>query len=303
MPRTIQLGLLLITILSLESIAQKRVAFTIDDVPTPSTSPVEISNRFLSKIDSMGIPATIFINEERVRVDKHQKTLEAWLKHPLITPGNHTFNHPRYSITPFDQFIQEVKDGERLTRPLAEKYNKELKHFRFPFNDLGKDSAQHILIENALHELNYQISPFTVESSDWMFNALYTRHIKKGELEKAKAIGEQYVNATMDYFDHFEELSQEMFNRDIAQIYLCHDNLLNLHYAPEIITQLKARGYEIISMDEALEDEVYALPTFYYKKYGVSWFYRWMQDSDLIDQYMRAEPDLSDAYKAYENRN
>ena len=122
-------------------------------------------------------------------------------------------------------------------------------------------------------------------------------------MEKAKAFGEQYVKATLDYFNHFEQLSERLYKRQIPQIYLCHDNLLNLHYAADIIKELKARGYEIISMDEALQDEVYQSPTFFYEKYGISWFYRWMQDEDLRQQLMRQEPDLSDAYQAYENGN
>ena len=107
------------------SFAQKKVAFTIDDVPNAKKAPIEISSSFLKKIDSMQIPTTIFINEGKIKTSEDAKTLESWIKNSLVTPGNHTLKHARYSTTPLNTFLKEVTDGEKLSRALVKKYDKD----------------------------------------------------------------------------------------------------------------------------------------------------------------------------------
>ncbi len=76
-------------------------------------------------------------------------------------------------------------------------------HFRFPYNDLGIDSLQHAKIDSVLAMKNYVSSPFTVESSDWMFNYIYEYYLSQSNFKKAKEIGELYVSKTIDYIHFF----------------------------------------------------------------------------------------------------
>ncbi|MNX97836.1 hypothetical protein D3C86_1302180 [compost metagenome] len=164
---------------------------------------------------------------------------------------------------------------------------------------MGKDSLQRKEIENYLDKKGYQITPFTVESTDWAFDIAYEYYLAKGDKANAKIIGEKYVNKTIEIFDFFEAQSELQFHRQISQIYLCHDNSLNADYLPKIIRLLKAKKYTFISLDEALKDKVYQQKNNYHKKWGISWFYRWMTSQGEIRRVMKKESNNEEIEKLY----
>lgn len=297
--------ILLICLTSFQiAIAQKKVAITMDDIPnTTLFSKENHTSRLLQLLDEQQIPIAIYINEKKLykgdQVEKNFALLHDWIQKEYITLGNHSFSHARYSTTGFKNYREEVIKGESITKELAKEYNKPLIHFRFPFNDLGKDSTQQVAIRSFLNKKGYRISPFSVESSDWMFNAIYKHYLENNQPEKAAQIGNQYVTTTLAYFDFFENVCQEQYGRAINHIYLCHDNLINTDYLEAILTGLNQKGYEFISMDEALTDEVYNQPNHYYKKWGVSWLYRWMDNKEDRIKYMRSEPFPTEVENTY----
>ncbi|MGF1671720.1 MAG: polysaccharide deacetylase family protein [Balneolaceae bacterium] len=283
---------------------QKSISITIDDVPnTTNYQKDNISPVLLHVLDSLNVPFTLFINEGRIQkngfTDINKELLKKWIAHGQALIGNHTYGHSRYSEVGFDNFVKDIEQGELLTRQYASMYNKEVRYFRFPFNDLGKDSTQHLQIRAYLKSRDYVIAPFTIESSDWMFNDVYQYYLDNEEPEKAKAIGEHYVNKTIELVKFYETLSETIYNRPIKQIYLCHDNAINAVYLADIITRLKKMNYEIVSFEESLTDPIYKQEDSYYKKWGVSWLYRWMNTQKESVDWMKQEPDLSEIEKTY----
>lgn len=283
---------------------QTKVALTIDDVP--NTRKYERDNfnaTLLNRLDSLSIPITIFINEGAIyktdSVTKNSELLRKWIQTELVFPANHSFSHSRYSDVGLDSFKVDVIKGEYLTKELIKGVNKELNYFRFPFNDLGKDSIQQKEIEIFLDSKGYKIAPFTIESSDWMFNYIYKFYLTSGDTIKANEIGKLYIDMTIQYFDFFDSLATKQYGRSISQIYLCHDNSLNADYLPQLIEILKTKKYQFISLVEAMDDPVYKQPNKYYEKWGVSWVYRWVANSKKRTQLMQKEPNIDNIYKLY----
>jgi len=283
---------------------QKSIAITIDDVPnTTKYQKDNFSPILLYALDSLKVPFTIFINEDKVYrtelVNKNKVILEQWIKNNQVIIGNHTYSHSRYSEVGFESFVKDIEKGDSLTKQYAAKYNKGLKFFRFPFNDLGKDSIQHLQIREYLKSKNYTIAPFTVESSDWMFDTVYQHYLDNGEIEKAKEIGELYVNKTVELVNFYEAMTTKIYGRFVKQIYLCHDNDINADFLPEIIKRLNKEDYEVISFEESLTDPIYTQEDTYYKKWGVSWLYRWMDTQEERVKWMKQEPSLSEIEKIH----
>ncbi|MEW5676639.1 polysaccharide deacetylase family protein [Flavobacterium enshiense] len=279
---------------SLITKGQLRVAITVDDVPNKTFfikdkgEPV-----LLNTLDSLKIPVGIFINEGKLFQEDsliRRNHLDNWANRNYVTLGNHTFSHLRYSDVGFDAFTADVKKGEIISRGLARKNGKNLKYFRFPYNDLGKDSLQHQAIKDFLKQNNYQLTPFTIESIDWMYNYVYEYYLSQNERQKAQETGQAYVAITLAYFEYVEKLSQEKYGRDIRQIYMCHDNILNAVYLPSILEALRLKNYKFISLKKALKDKVYQQKDYYTKKWGISWVYRWMDNAKERTSLMKAEP-------------
>lgn len=275
---------------------QKSIAITIDDVPNISKYKNNQPLLLINLLDSLKIPFTIFVNEGKIYKTKqhhrNKKVLQKWIRNPQATVGNHTYNHTRYSEVGLKNFIQDIEQGENLTKKYATASSKTIKYFRFPFNDLGKDSIQHLKIKNYLKSKNYLITPFTAESSDWMFDKVYQYYLNQGDTEKAKIIGEQYVNKTIELIKFYDNMANTIYGRSINHIYLCHDNMINSHYLGQIITLLKQENYNIISLEESLKDPIYKQKNEYYKKWGISWLYRWMDTQSERIKWMKKEPSL-----------
>ena len=283
---------------------QTKVSITIDDVPNTRQYYADgFRSKLLEQLDSLQIPIAIFINEGLIAknesIDENKELLNEWVAKPYITLGNHSYSHLRYSEVGVDSFKVDLLKGQILTKDLANQYAKPLQYFRFPFNDLGKDKEQHLQMGRILDSLGYINTPFTVESSDWMYSYIYDYYLEHGEQEQAKTIGERYVSTTLKYFQFFDSLAMKLYGRKVSQIYLCHDNAMNAKYLPEILMQLKDKQYQFVSLEQAMTDSVYNQKDLYHKKWGISWFYRWMDSQEERVKWMKAEPNTAEVDSLY----
>ncbi len=74
---------------------------------------------------------------------------------------------------------------------------------------------------------------------------------------------------------HHEDQARRTLGREPAQVLLLHANWLNAERLGPLVRMFRQRGYEIVTLDEALEDPAYALPDTYIGKRGMSWLERW----------------------------
>lgn len=298
----------LTSIFCVSILGQLKVAISIDDVPNTSKYERDcFQSVLLDKLDSLKIPVSIFINEgliyKTIHVSENFDLLNRWAQKEYVTLGNHGFSHLRYSEVGIDSFTEEIDEGDSITRQLSKLYNKKLFLFRMPYNDLGKDSLEQSKITDLLESREYLIAPFTIESSDWMFNYLYEYYLRNNKRIEADSIAQTYLEITIDYFAFFDSLALNQYGRRINQIYLCHDNSLNADYFEVLIERLSDKGYSFISIDEALKDDVYTQSNCYNKKWGISWMYRWMKNNKERIQLMQREPDFTNVYERYESIN
>jgi peptidoglycan/xylan/chitin deacetylase (PgdA/CDA1 family) len=278
------------------ALAQKKVSITIDDVPNARLYAKEgFRSRLLQEIDSMKLPVAIFINEVRIfdvgDADKILNIFDKWVGNPNVIVGNHGYQHRMYSSEGIDSFKIDVLQGESITKPIARRHNKGENYYRFPYNDLGKDATEHKQAADFLKSRGYTLTPYTMHSDDWLVTELYEYYRANGRTKDAARIGQAFVDFTLKNFDYIESITDKKLGRNVSQIYLMHDNLLNADYLGVLITALTKRGYTFITLDEAMKDPVYSQQDFYDQRYGVSWVYRWIKDEQQRMQLMRAAPD------------
>ncbi|MFC5047663.1 polysaccharide deacetylase family protein [Aquimarina hainanensis] len=288
----------------LQSLAAQKnfVSITIDDVPNVQLlEKTNFSSELLRKIDSMQLPVAIFINEGFLYQNKnyHQNynQLVQWITNKNVTSGNHTYGHTAYEQ--YSSFTEDIIKGAVITKEVLAQQEDSLKYFRFPYNNLGKDSISQKKMAHFLSRKGYTITPFTIESEDWLFNTLYENALQKKDFKNARYIGDTYLSYTLNVFEYHQKLSQDQYKRNIRHIFLCHDNVLNTDYLPKIIKHLQSKEYRFISIKEALEDPVYSSKNTYYKKWGISWMYRWIQDPKKRSKLLKAAPDNKEMNKMY----
>lgn len=288
MKKTVVLFLIFSSSLSL--LAQKQVAFTVDDLPFVMEMSLEDAQKstdnLMKHFKSYNVEAVGFVNEHFIlrfgSVDARTKLLEEWVKsgHEL---GNHTFSHPSFNETSLEDYTEDFIKGEAISTKL---YGKPLRYFRHPYLHTGNDSTKIFGFDDFIKKRNYKIAPVTIDSYDWYYNKVYVDALKAGDTQLAQEIGEEYLEHTLKCFEYFEKLTLEVVGRPMKHIFLCHVNRLNADYMGKILSALKSQQYHFINLEEALKDEAYQKPVSIEANRGV-WLHRWRL-TDKINSALKA---------------
>jgi peptidoglycan/xylan/chitin deacetylase (PgdA/CDA1 family) len=283
-----RLLLLALLLIATPVAAQTRaVAVTFDDLPYQAAEAqlcdparaMALTGDFLAMLAPLETHATAFVNEGKVceaqRAVLLPRILGAWLD-AGIDLGNHTFSHPNIHQMTAEAWLADVDRGEMVTRPLLSTRGKALRYFRHPFLFTGETAEKKAAMAAGLAKRGYTVAPVTIDNNDWMFAALYRKAEAAGDKAEMTRIGEAYVAHMTTVLDFFEPYSAELTGgREPAQVLLLHASSLNRDWYPNIQALFVARGYRLVSLDEALKDPVYAMPETWVKANGVSWLHRW----------------------------
>jgi peptidoglycan/xylan/chitin deacetylase (PgdA/CDA1 family) len=264
---------------------RRQVAVTFDDLPltgdggkTTLGELRELTSKLLRTFTANKIPAIGFVNERKLQHEGEHAARVAVLK--MWTDagyelGNHTFGHASLYRTPLAAFQQQVIDGEPVTRSLLAARGMKLRYFRHPFLNTGPDLQTKEAFEKFLAARGYRVAPVTVDNAEWIFAQAYAQATQRGDRETARRIADEYVPYMERMFEFYERMSVELFGREIAQTLLVHANSLNADHFERIVAMLKRRGYEFITLDEALKDKAYEHRDTYTGAVGISWLQRW----------------------------
>jgi peptidoglycan/xylan/chitin deacetylase (PgdA/CDA1 family) len=263
--------------------AQRQVAVTFDDLPfargpNDVESVRQSTRRILDVLQVRKVPAIGFVTESKIHVpdevDERIGILQMWLDAGM-TLGNHTYSHLSLNDTPLAKYEDDVIKGEVITRRLMEGKGLDLQYFRYPYTRSGPTAEIKSAFLDFLHERGYRIAPFTVENSDYAFNAVYVQALEDGDRELAERVRSAYLDFQDTIFGFFEELSVKLFGYEIKQILLIHANKMHADSLDALLAKLAERGYRFISLDEALKDKAYQTPDEYVGPSGPSWLHRW----------------------------
>ncbi|MCA1631057.1 MAG: polysaccharide deacetylase family protein [Acidobacteria bacterium] len=291
--------------------AARRVAVTFDDLPmtgdagrSTGEGVLETNKKIVDALKASGVPAIGFVNERGLGAAEQReartRALRAWLDAGMEL-GNHTYSHKSFYRTPLADFEQEVIRGEPVTRQLLAERGKRLRYFRHPFLNTGRTLASKRAFEKFLSARGYAVAPVTVDNSEWIFAREYADALAKNDSEKARRVAEGYVPYMESMFEFYEKLSVDLFGREIPQVLLVHANQLNGDHFSEVIEMIGRRGYEFVSLDEALSDPAYRSRDDYVGAVGISWLQRWLvtrgkefRKEPSMPEYMRQfDPDYS----------
>lgn len=298
MARFVLLVSAILFLLPVSAQEQRTAAITLDDLPYAGQSLDDArhaTSALLEALAAHGAFADVFIEGRRVEVDgeadARRDLLRRWRDagHAL---QNHGYSHLRYSKTTIPKYLEDIERGYRVVADLLAEApsSGRVRFFRPPFNDLGKTSAPRAALLKSLGERDVRLAPFTVEHSDWMFNALYEDALARGDTAMARRIGQAYLAQLDTAFAFAERLSIKTFGREIPQVFLIHANRINADYLDTMLERLSARGYAFVSIQKAVSDPAYATPDKYVAQWGISWIHRWRVGLGLPN-LLREEPE------------
>jgi peptidoglycan/xylan/chitin deacetylase (PgdA/CDA1 family) len=262
------------------------VAITIDDLPLAGegwtgndlSTVRSINARMVKALRAHGATAIGFVTERDLHVpgemDARVAILRGWLEAGLEL-GNHTFSHFGLQKTPLREYEDDVLHGEVITGRLLAERGREMRYFRYPFNQTGPDAETKNAFLEFLEIRGYRVAPFTVEHGDYIFDRVYGDALREKDDDLAARVRTAYLEHLDVAFAYAESLSLDTFGREIPQVLLIHVNRINGDCLGQMLDRIQERGYRVVSLDAALEDPAYRTEDAYVGPWGISWLHRW----------------------------
>ncbi len=304
----VRLGLLFVVIAGLLAAQRKQVAVTIDDLPWAQSLEGQCdydrltaqTKRLLAPIRADHMPVTAFAiagNCPNLSDDQYRAVLRQWMDAGAQI-GNHTYSHRGLNTSPIAEYEADIlKADEKLRRLTGQE---KIEFFRSPMLQTGPVPETKERLESFLAAHGYRQSPVTFDNSDWMFAYVLAHARKRSDETLAQRVKAEYVPYMESVIAFFEKRSVELVGRDFPQILLIHANDLNAELLPDLLGMLRKRGYDFISLPQALQDPVYGMQNTYAGTGGFSWIHRWTKSVPRPD-LKGGEPDeprwLVDAYE------
>lgn len=280
----------------------RTVAVTFDDLPTVSVMPqtpesrLRITTDLLAALAAHHVPATGFVNEDKLGEwgfadSQRVALLRTWVGAGLDL-GNHTWSHVSLHQISLEQYLQEIVQGDVITRALLQDAGRVPRYFRHPFLHTGRDSTSRDSVTHFLTAHGYTVAPVTIDNSDYIFAAAYDRLSAANDTFAADSVVSIYADYLMQNVRYYEKQSMDLMGRELSQILLLHANRLNAVAFPQLATALTAHGYSFITLDSALSDSAYRRPDHFFGAGGISWIQRWALTDGRKGAFFDGEPEV-----------
>jgi beta-lactamase regulating signal transducer with metallopeptidase domain len=185
------------------------------------------------------------------------------------------YRHIWFYDSSYEDYVANVEKNETITKKILAEKNLPLRYFSYPYLNTGKSAEDRVKFETWLGTRGLTPVKYTIDNSEWMYSYAYDMARNDNDIGTMTEIRVSFIKYMSQMFDHYEAYSQEMFGRDIAQTMVLTPSRLVADSADDLFGMISKRGYQFVSMEEALSDEAYKTQENFNGKSGISWFERW----------------------------
>lgn len=286
--------------------SERRIAITIDDLPWASFGGLDDARiearhqRLMAALDTAGVPVTGFVNGDKLEsggrvLPGRLRMLVDWLDrgHAL---GNHTYGHVDLHAVGLDAYKRAILEGERELRPLLAQTGTAPRWFRHPYLRAGRSADDRAALQAFLDAHGYRIAPVTVDNSDWIWALAYRKRLDDApdaaREDTLARLREAYVPYMLAKVEYYERQSRALLGRGIAQVWLLHANELNAEAFPALVAGVQARGWRVVTLEDAMQDPAYTRGAEGYDgRSGPSWLHRWAIGEGRGRDFFAGEPE------------
>lgn len=233
----------------------KRIALSFDDAPAgdgPIFTGAERADALIGALNAVDAgPAVFFITtrgmakpEGKARVAKY-----AAAGHLI---ANHSHSHHWAHKTDAEEYIADLDRADKWLTGIENRRP----WYRFPYLDEGREQVKRETIRAALAQRGLLNGYVTVDTYDWHFVRRWKDAVRDGKSVDIDQLGKVYVEMMADAADFYDKKGREAFGRAPEQVMLLHENDLAALFIDDLVTELRARGWEIIDPDTAYMDPI-----------------------------------------------
>ena len=241
--------------------AAQKLAITMDDLPLNGLLPPGVTRAQTTK-DVVAIlkkrhvpPVYGFINSKKLEGNADgAEALQIWAAAEPV--GNHTYAHMDLEQNSAESYEREIEENEpalELLQPGGDWH-----WFRYPFLHEGDTVEKRRAVRLYLQTRGYRIAQVTLDWEDYMWNTAYARCVEKNDQKSIAWLRESYLQTASDYLDLGREQAKLIYGREISYVLLMHLGAFSSTILPDALDLLKKKGFQLVTLEEAEKDEIYA---------------------------------------------
>jgi peptidoglycan/xylan/chitin deacetylase (PgdA/CDA1 family) len=243
-----------------------KVALTFDDLPLNGALPLGSKQSDFAR-DTVAVlrkhkipPSYGFINARQLEGNPDGAlALRLWIAggHPL---ANHTYSHIDFTRNSAEEFQRDVLRNEpvlQLLQPRGQE-GANWKWFRYPYLHEGDTLEKRRTVRSFLAANGYRIAQTTLDYEDYLWNSAHARCVVREDAAAIAWLRESYLTAAREFTRLQRDNARAVFGRDIHHVLLLHLGSFSAQILPDLFKLLDAEGFDIVTLEEAQRDPVYA---------------------------------------------
>ena len=240
-----------------QKIEKPKISFSFDDgsISDFPKYPLENWNQLLiDKLNKHNVKALFFVKGINMDNEKGKEIISCWNNAGHLI-GNHTYNHPYFNSkkTSLEQFKQELLKNDSLINA----YSNYIKLFRFPYLKEGNTIEKRDGFRAFLKEQGYKNGHVTIDASDWYIDGRLVKRLNENPDADLSVFKKFYIKHIYDRALFYDSLAFELTGRRVNHNLLLHHNLATALFLDDLIRHFKNKGWDIIDVDKAYEDDIY----------------------------------------------
>jgi peptidoglycan/xylan/chitin deacetylase (PgdA/CDA1 family) len=248
------IGWMLMGLAGTASAADARsIAITIDDAPRIG-SYFDGPTRTTKLIDTLAKAqvgqAMFFCNSVRMDAAGTER-IRAYAEAGHLL-GNHSHSHSDLHKVGVEPFVKDIE----MATPILRELPNFRPWFRYAYLHEGLTIEVRDRLRNEVRRLGYRSAYVTVDTYDWHMDSLFQAAVQDGKKVDFDKLRAAYVDLLTDSVEFYDSVAQSQLGRSPHHVLLLHENDLAAMYLGDLVTNLRGKGWRIISPEEAFKDPI-----------------------------------------------